>query len=822
MGGMKAVQELSAGVLGLLFLGIGLNSETRADRVIAGLDPVFDLADTFPDDPLTFGSGRDGDILVGDGTASLGVYDRNAAMATGDGMGISSQTQRIGSPFPANGLNVVNYSTGFVQSCVDWENVLIQANPGLGATVFLRLAIRIDGSIRTDAANAFYTSAFGRFHVQLDDQESPVSLSNPFFDAVPVLFTDFIEVPVGSPFRLRMCLSGEIEVIEGNLLELGPGPPETYDVFASINLTAAVQGAGLFSQADPEFPVEALLTVDGAPAPLRAVPPTLAEQLAELTRASIRGEIQPTQAGTSIITLSGSSHLEGLAANLPFRVVAEVESNFDVIRFGEAGLMLLEGLIDPDEYQERQERANEISALFRDIKLEPTFAESRRNAVESAAEILIYGLIELFFGSDPFAALYTPDQPLTLPIPDPSTLTFTTGPANAGVQLTLPPIWGGGSRDPDVLSSAVSVRYEGGQFELLNLETNIASYEIVGGQQTGVNRGFFPAGAQVWSDFDLVSGEFVAHGEGHITNDLYPANRPIFVFQDIGGRLLLLGGGTQVEAVADNEPMIVPGLPGSSPAPQPIASAATRATFDASTNQLRLGENTDLSLPPEVSVVLTPDAVFGFGLDNSGEPLVGAQVIVSPLTPTSPVIEGEDTTFGNATIEIRSGGGGVLASGQLTDVRIEADILALIADVALDPLPNPGASPFLDDWHANPGPILLLGRIGTLDLLAATADLSVSGNSPTDFISLTRQVASVPDPGPFQIIAFRTLDAGFFELAWNSLPGESYRVEFSTDGRAWSPVPGQSLVPSQGLQTATEVMFDAASDPTVLVRVARL
>ena len=80
------------------------------------------------------------------------------------------------------------------------------------------------------------------------------------------------------------------------------------------------------------------------------------------------------------------------------------------------------------------------------------------------------------------------------------------------------------------MRSEASVRYENGKFELQNLETDIGSYEIMGDRQTGINRGYFPPGAQVHSTFDVLSGSFSAHGEGHITNESLPGCAPQYLF----------------------------------------------------------------------------------------------------------------------------------------------------------------------------------------------------------------------------------------------------------------------------------------------------
>lgn len=740
--------RMGIGLMSLL-VWLTLPGTTHADRAIAGVDPVFRFSDTFPDPPNVFATAQVGDILAGYGMEQFFNFDRTAAMATEFGLGIFANTQRIDIPFPANAEEPIRYTTNFVQASKDWENIVIEPNPMLGESVFMQMRVRVEGNAALSPATRDYMDASWRYHIQLNDQLEPVFLSNPFETPVGLLFSSFIEVPVGEPFSLRQSLSGEIVVDEQVIPSVVFPTPEMYDAFGSLSFTSSTQGVTFFTQPNPEFPVEANWSVDGGAPPLRFIPPSLEDQLEELTRASIRGEIEPTFAGSGIITLRGDEEIEPLAANLPFRVVAAVESKMDSLRFFEITVPFEDGLIDEDEYNRRQRNANELSSLFRDIKNEPTFAEFRREATPSASEILVYSLLYLFFGSDPFYGLYTADQPITLPPVNGSELTFSTDSSRAGVTLELPGLWGHGRVSPEVLSSQVTVRFENNQLQLISLETDIASYEILDGVQTGVNHGFAPDGAQVWSNFNIFTGDFTAHGEGHITNDLYGPDRPIFVFQDISGRVLNVGGETLVEAIADNEPMIVPGLPGEAPATQPIAFAATRANFDAATGELRLMENTDNSIAPDVSVVLTPDSVFGFGLDNTGEALIGAQIVIEALTLTGGVADGKDIQFSDADFEIINDQG-TFAAGQFINIRIDTDVMSIIADVVFDDVAGALDSPFIEDWMSDPGPVVLLGRIGTVDLLALTEDFTISGVSPTDFISLTRLVV-IPEPATLSL-----------------------------------------------------------------------
>ncbi|HEX2473433.1 MAG TPA: hypothetical protein VHK01_01730, partial [Lacipirellulaceae bacterium] len=348
-------------------------------------------------------------------------------------------------------------------------------------------------------------------------------------------------------------------------------------------------------------------------------------------------------------------------------------------------------------------------------------------------------------GADPFYGRFTPLLPLSLPFPAQASFRLSQGAGNAGVTIVRPGLWGGGTQDVTVLDSRVTVAHENGVFRLMDFETTLSPF-FVNGVSSGTNRGFVPPGGQVWSSVDLAAGEFVAYAEGVIVNDLYPASRPIFVFQDIDGFVNFSRGG-EVTAFADNEPMIIPGLPPGPISDRPIAWIATRARFDAATAELRLMENTDNTLLPDVSVVLQPDAVFGLGLDNTNEPLVGASMAIDPLEFLARDAEG---TFHFADAAFRlSEGDGTFVRGRLSDVHIDADELLLLAEIALDDPAGTLASPFIEAWRQQ-GPLgVLLGRLGVIDLLAATNDFTQTGTSQTDFIVLSIDIPEPTLPGDY-------------------------------------------------------------------------
>jgi hypothetical protein len=368
-------------------------------------------------------------------------------------------------------------------------------------------------------------------------------------------------------------------------------------------------------------------------------------------------------------------------------------------------------------------------------------------------------------GADPFYGRFTPEQPLSLPFPPQASFRLKQGEGNAGVTIVRPGLWGGGTQDVTVLDSRVTVAHDNGVFHLMDFETRLSPF-LVNGVSSGENRGFVPPGGKVWSSVDLAAGEFVAYAEGVIVNDLYPASRPIFVFQDIDGFVNFSRGG-EVTAFADNEPMIIPGLPPGPISDRPIAWIATRARFDAATAELRLMENTDNSQLPDVSVVLMPDEVFGLGLDNTAEPLVGASLAVDPLEFLERDAEG---TFHFADAAFRvSEGDGTFVSGRLSDVHIDEDELVLLADIALDDPAGTLASQFIEAWRQQGPQGVLLGRLGVIDLLTATNDFTQTGTSQTDFIVLSIDIPEPTLPGDYNQNG--VVDAADY-VVWRSTVGE--------------------------------------------------
>jgi hypothetical protein len=423
-----------------------------------------------------------------------------------------------------------------------------------------------------------------------------------------------------------------------------------------------------------------------------------------------------------------------------------------------------DGTITQQAANERYDRIYALEARLAEL-LGSTNTPDRPSKPSSPQDTL-ETVFRAFVGADPFYGRFTPEQPFSLPFPPQASFRLAQGAGNAGVTIVRPGLWGVGTQEVTVLDSRVTVAQENGVFRLTDFETRLSPF-MVNGVSSGENRGFVPPGGQVWSSVDLAAGEFVAYAEGVIVNDLYPASRPIFVFQDIEGFVNFSRGG-EVTAFADNEPMIIPGLPPGPVSDRPMAWIATRARFDAATAELRLMENTDNALLPDVSVVLQPDGVFGLGLDNTNEPLIGASMAIDPLKLMN---RDADGTFHFADAAFRlSEGGGTFVSGRFTDVHIDADELLLVADIALDDPAGTLASPFIEAWRQE-GPLgVLLGRLGVIDLVAATNDFTQTGTSQTDFILLSIDVSAPTLPGDYNQNG--VVDAADY-IVWRNTVGET-------------------------------------------------
>jgi hypothetical protein len=213
----------------------------------------------------------------------------------------------------------------------------------------------------------------------------------------------------------------------------------------------------------------------------------------------------------------------------------------------------------------------------------------------------LWAIIEAFFGSDPFYGRYHAAQPISFPPPAHADLTLD--PATATTNFVKPGIWGRGGERPEVISSTVSLDFNG-LVPTVNEFTMVLGPFEINGQQSGLNRGRLSPSGQLHSQFGRQGRDFEAHVEGWITNDLYTESRPIVTFLDLQG---FLPGNDDATVYGTNEPLIVPGLPGQPPTTTAgIGFVATRAEFNQTTGTLSFHENTDPSKTPDLSVILTP------------------------------------------------------------------------------------------------------------------------------------------------------------------------------------------------------------------------
>lgn len=171
-----------------------------------------------------------------------------------------------------------------------------------------------------------------------------------------------------------------------------------------------------------------------------------------------------------------------------------------------------------------------------------------------------------------------------------------------------------------------------GNYLLTTMNASSSSFLINGipsGPNLAVDRPGAPAGTVVFGPPVSPSMlEFQAYFEGELHNSLYPPSNPIVYLSDVQGYINL---NLQEIWLCTDEPMIVPGAPGMPPiTAYGQLDAGARATYIAASGTLTFGENTDLSLFPDVTVVRQADGTY---VSQAGlsEPAVGASVQLSPL-----------------------------------------------------------------------------------------------------------------------------------------------------------------------------------------------
>jgi PEP-CTERM motif len=335
-------------------------------------------------------------------------------------------------------------------------------------------------------------------------------------------------------------------------------------------------------------------------------------------------------------------------------------------------------------------------------------------------------------GKKPFGGTFTSDLALAPTPPPAATLNL-----DRGAEFILKPnIWGGGTANPAVTSSQVSVRFDPtGGVSLTSLTFATASFDI-NGMPSGPNTMVLRPNTTGRGELDLVTGEFQARYEGLLTNNLYPASNPIRVFGEAAG---FLGRDPRQVFLNTTEPMIIPGVPGAPPLDNAgMAYIATIAAFDQRSGLLAFRDNLNLEQPPDVSIVRTKDGTYISEADPR-EPLVGARFQLDPLKFLG--VNGAGRfLFADSRFSIFNQDG-TLATGQLSDIGIDPSSFLFTAEIAFDEA-GKLLSPFLQSWELAPE-IQLLGPAATLDLVSATEGFTITAASPIDFIN---GFPRVPEP----------------------------------------------------------------------------
>jgi YVTN family beta-propeller protein len=338
-------------------------------------------------------------------------------------------------------------------------------------------------------------------------------------------------------------------------------------------------------------------------------------------------------------------------------------------------------------------------------------------------------------GWDPFFGVFTSDVPLVKPLPPTVTLTLDKG--SAVSYLVNPALWGGGTSNPAVVDASMTVNFSEptGTFKLSPFSVTLGPFPIKG-TPSGTNivspRPNAPPGKFRFTESvsQTVLG-FEAHYEGTLHNALYPPTNPIVYLSDIQG---YVNTATSKVVIMATDPMIVPGAPGvQSPAGAQM-DVGVRAVFNAASKTLSFGENTDLLLIPDVTIVRNTSGVY-ISQPGQGEPVIGAEFVVAPLTYLGRGPDGS-FRFSNAAFRIRDSKG-TYASGNLTDVHIDPRSYEFLASVVLDSASGQLSSPFIDHWKSlSSRTVRLLGPIGALELIVATREFTTDWTTGSNWISL--------------------------------------------------------------------------------------
>lgn len=354
-------------------------------------------------------------------------------------------------------------------------------------------------------------------------------------------------------------------------------------------------------------------------------------------------------------------------------------------------------------------------------------------------------------GTDPFGAKFMSSTPVDPT--GPFSATFTMVPGTSSCHLVNPAIWGHGTTEVHVSDAEFSLDYDGSQFSLTDLVFTFDSFDV-NGQPTGTNHSAVRPGSSASFNFDPSTGFFAAHFEGLLTNDLYPESNPIIYFSDVSGMLYPDG---QTLRVSTTDPMIVPGVPGQSRASTGMGYMATRPIFDADSGLLHIADNTDLSASPDVSILRDMAGTY-LSSETSAEPLVGAVFDIEPIQYLS--MDGQGNyIFGDTTFTICNGSG-QLATGHLTNIRIQADTFSFMCDVS-SWTPGPLSSSYLDTWFNVSPSVQLLGPVATLDLVEGTTGSGAFSQSYTGHVDFVNG-ESVPAPPSLALCVIGLLTAGAF------------------------------------------------------------
>ncbi|MBW8038988.1 MAG: IPTL-CTERM sorting domain-containing protein [Planctomycetes bacterium] len=140
-----------------------------------------------------------------------------------------------------------------------------------------------------------------------------------------------------------------------------------------------------------------------------------------------------------------------------------------------------------------------------------------------------------------------PEAPNSIPSA-PATMTFVISPGPTGSYAFLPPRFGGGTVNVTSFSGEVTMRLiptgdaNIDQIEVVDGAIIAPSVVLPNGQSTGVNLFEFIGPGTSLGVLNRTTGEFYFPAKGQITNDLFPAGRPIETLGDYSGTVDMMTG----------------------------------------------------------------------------------------------------------------------------------------------------------------------------------------------------------------------------------------------------------------------------------------